>query len=400
MNRGDHDDARRIRAALTNPRGLCEALGLIPEGGRGRTWFVDGRDAVRIPCPWHGERTGSCSVRTGPDGTVQVRCFGCDAAGDALTLVAQVRGLDLRTEFRAVLEHAAQLGGVRGPEALSASPRRVPDARPRRDASAAARVAPTVDDTSTSTDDDTDGGALDAVTSVLRELAPVAGSFVAMSYLRSRGIAHGAALGWIALPDDERAFAELGARVAAAVGADVWKRAGLCWPSGVFAPKWRGRLCIPWEAPNGAVESLQGRPLGEPREGEPKYTAATAHPPRWPWGSLDVVENAGPDAVIAVVEGAVDALSWEALARGRGVEGFALGLPGVSTATRLAPGWTRLVRGRRCIVALDGDAAGERASTDLQALLTADAARVEVRAPVEGKDWNDLLRAERARSAA
>lgn len=399
MNRGDHDDARRIRAALTNPRGLCEALDLIPEGGRGRTWFVDGRDALRIPCPWHGERTGSCSVRTGPDGTVQVRCFGCDAGGDALTLVAQVRGLDPRADFRAVLEQAAAIAGVRGPAAPTGSspfPRRpAAPARPRGDASAAARSsAPTA--TADADDDAADGGALDAVVSLLRTLAPVTGSPAAMFYLRDRCIAHGAALGWIALPDDPEAFAELGANVCAGVGRDAWKRAGLCWPSGMFAPKWRGRVCIPWEAPNGAVESLQGRPIGEPREGEPKYTAATAHPPRWPWGSLDVVECAGDGAVVAIVEGAVDALSWEALARGAGVDGFALGIPGVSSVSRLAPGWTRIVRGRRVVVALDADAAGERARDELVALVRPEAASVEVRGPVEGKDWNDTARARRA----
>lgn len=392
------DDARRIRAALTDPHRLCEALGLIPEGGRGRTWFVDGRDGLRIPCPWHSERTGSCSVRRGRDGTVQVQCFGCDTSGDALSLVAQVRGLDLRTQFRDVLEHAAQLGGVRGPEArggASLPPRRVMPARARGDASAAARSsAPSTPDEPAG-----DGGALDAVVAALRDLAPVAASSPAMYYLHDRCIEHGAALGWIALPDDAAALSRLAAQVREAVGADALDRAGIG-HRGSFGRMWRGRVCIPWEAPNGAVDNLQGRAMGGPREGEPKYIGPREHAARWPWGSLDVAECAGDGSVVAIVEGAIDALSWEALARAAGVDGFALGIPGVSGASRFSPGWTRLLRGRRVVVALDADDAGERARDELVALVATEAARVEVRAPVEGKDWNDTLRAMRGAARA
>jgi hypothetical protein len=151
------DDVDRIKQALDNPRALCDALGLIPDGGRGRTWFLDGRDAIRVPCPWHGERTGSCSV-TLAGGTVRVHCFGCDQSGDALSLIAQVEGLDLRTDFRRVLDVAADLAGVPRPD------------RSRPDYAPVVRAAPRVYVEPGTPDD----GVIDAITEA--DCAQCAGS--------------------------------------------------------------------------------------------------------------------------------------------------------------------------------------------------------------------------------
>jgi hypothetical protein len=89
-----NDHVREVRSALTNPRALCEKLGLLkgakPQAG----------DGVSICCPVHGERDPSCSVSRGPDGTIRVKCFACDFATDALGLIANVEGLSLRGEFR------------------------------------------------------------------------------------------------------------------------------------------------------------------------------------------------------------------------------------------------------------------------------------------------------------
>ena len=77
------------------------------------------------------------------------------------------------------------------------------------------------------------------------------------------------------------------------------------------------------------------------------------------------------------------------------VDVFALALPGVSAWDAR---WLRLFARRRCIVALDGDKAGERAVADVFARLAAVARRddarrplVTVRTPSRGKDWNDAL---------
>jgi hypothetical protein len=104
MNRCDH--AQEIKAHFTNARVLCEKLGLL----NGAT--KQSGDGLTVLCPFHSERTGSCSVTRGPDGTVRFRCFGCDKSGDALHLIAAVHQLDISTQFKDVLLAAAEAAGL------------------------------------------------------------------------------------------------------------------------------------------------------------------------------------------------------------------------------------------------------------------------------------------------
>jgi len=101
------DDADAVKAALAalGPLGLVEGLGL---GDRARR----SGGGVMIRCPWHDERSPSCSVRVGRDGGIAVHCFGCGHGGDALTLVAAARALDARRDFRRVLAEAADIAHV------------------------------------------------------------------------------------------------------------------------------------------------------------------------------------------------------------------------------------------------------------------------------------------------
>ena len=98
--------AQRVKEALADPWRVVRALGLEKgaqrQGGRG----------VTVCCPAHGDRTPSCSVTRGPDGTVRVKCFACDFGGDVFSLLAAVRGLDVKADFRAVLQEAADVAGV------------------------------------------------------------------------------------------------------------------------------------------------------------------------------------------------------------------------------------------------------------------------------------------------
>lgn len=122
------DHARELRYALCEPRLLCERLGLL---GRG-TYLRQTAGGFLVRCPWHDDRTPSCSVRVGPDGTTQVRCHGCGATGDALSLIAQVRGLSTRRQFRDVLLEAADIAGrhdIAG-EILDGSRARAPERAP------------------------------------------------------------------------------------------------------------------------------------------------------------------------------------------------------------------------------------------------------------------------------
>jgi hypothetical protein len=43
---------------------------------------------------------------------VRFKCFGCDASGDALSLIGQARGINPRVEFKALLIEAAQIAGL------------------------------------------------------------------------------------------------------------------------------------------------------------------------------------------------------------------------------------------------------------------------------------------------
>lgn len=99
------DHAFEVRSALTNPRQLCERLGLL-KGAKAQAG-----DGISVCCPVHGERNPSCSITRGPDGTIRVKCFACDFATDALGLIAHVEGLSLRSEFREVLARGAEFAG-------------------------------------------------------------------------------------------------------------------------------------------------------------------------------------------------------------------------------------------------------------------------------------------------
>lgn len=103
MTRPDY--AQWLRASLTDPKRVLEALALGDGARRQSSGYL-------ILCPAHAERTASCSVRLGPDGTIAVKCFGgCELAGDVFTLIAAVRGLNLRSQFKDVLLEAAEIAG-------------------------------------------------------------------------------------------------------------------------------------------------------------------------------------------------------------------------------------------------------------------------------------------------
>jgi hypothetical protein len=99
-------DVETVKRALADPREVCRRLGLDqkakPQGGGG----------LMILCPVHGDRSPSCSVTRGPDGTLRVKCFACDFAGDVFDLLAAVERLDRVRDFPELLRRAAELGHV------------------------------------------------------------------------------------------------------------------------------------------------------------------------------------------------------------------------------------------------------------------------------------------------
>ena len=96
--------ATEIKAALADPERVLGLLGLLDGAKRQAHGYL-------ILCPWHSERTPSCSVKLASDGTIAAHCFGCGVGGDVLSLVAAARGLDTRRDFARVVELAADLAG-------------------------------------------------------------------------------------------------------------------------------------------------------------------------------------------------------------------------------------------------------------------------------------------------
>jgi len=95
----DTRELRRERVAC-DPVALCRALGIDRIKTRQTTGLL-------VCCPAHDDRTPSCSVTRGPDGTLRVKCFACDFTADAIGLVRQVRG----TDFRGAVEELVRLTG-------------------------------------------------------------------------------------------------------------------------------------------------------------------------------------------------------------------------------------------------------------------------------------------------
>ncbi len=133
------DIPAELRRSLTDPAKLCRDLGLAERAKRQAR-------GLSILCPVHGEKTPSCSVTLAPDGTIRVKCFGCEFAGDALTLIGVVRGLGSRNAFPELLREACRLAGRHDLEAAlngerdapsgvrpAAAPRPVPPSAPGPD---------------------------------------------------------------------------------------------------------------------------------------------------------------------------------------------------------------------------------------------------------------------------
>jgi hypothetical protein len=95
--------ARDLKAALSDPRALLTALGLKHRG----------TSTVTFCCPVHNEKNASASIRRGPDGTLQAACHACGWTGDALGLIAVVRGLSTKgTSWPELLACAADIAGI------------------------------------------------------------------------------------------------------------------------------------------------------------------------------------------------------------------------------------------------------------------------------------------------
>lgn len=331
-------DAADVRARLIDPRELCAKLGLL-EG------YKPGRQAgggLLIRCPAHSERTPSCSVRRGRDGTIAVQCFGCDFAGDALSLIAIVRGLDLRGDFRAVLGEASRLAGVVLDLDRPATPRPAPAYAPAFDYPDAAEVA-----------------------ALWASAGPTSTDGEAAAYLVGRAIDPGAV-----------DLYQLARVLPADVHAPPWARCrGIPWPRS-------HRLILPVVDHLGAVRSLRAWRLSPqgPEDDTPKRVApagkalaglllacpaarrmlAIGQAPSW------AVEGAGLDVLIT--EGEPDFLTWSSrVSDANEAPPAVLGVVAGSWCEAFAD---RIPDGSRVIIRTHQDASGDRYAEEIRGSLT------------------------------
>lgn len=101
------DHAREIKFALADPGELLTSLGFLAVRG---AYQRQARGFI-VRCPVHEETTPSCSVQC-VNGLVMWKCHGCGESGDALSLIAAVRGMSIRSDFRSVLIEAAAIAGL------------------------------------------------------------------------------------------------------------------------------------------------------------------------------------------------------------------------------------------------------------------------------------------------
>jgi len=109
-------DPSDLRKLLVDPRDVCRHLGL-DDGARPQA------RGLLIRCPWHAERSPSCSVRTADDGTIAVHCFGCGEGGDVLDLIAVAHSLKISRDFPEVIRRAAEMAGIAIPAGFATAQR-------------------------------------------------------------------------------------------------------------------------------------------------------------------------------------------------------------------------------------------------------------------------------------
>lgn len=411
------DHAHDVREALSDPWAVIRALGL--EKGAQRQ-----AGGALVCCPAHGDRTPSCSVTRGPDGTVRVRCFGCDLAGDVFVLVAAVRGLDGHRDFPSVLREAAELAGVElgdvsrlrktglepvhkpplAPQTSGSSTPREPgktglEGQPHRPlapetSARTARVSPATIHVQRREPSELEPDVFDALARVVLEACPFDRDDAVREYLRRRILLVGARDdAWAALPTNPTKQRELVTRMIDTCGRDAWQRSGLARGDGFLFPE--HRLVIPWRAPDGRIATVQRRVLDGRRQ---KYVFATGRSPLWPYGVEALRDETRAGLPVLLVEGAADVLAVRELATPElaviARSYVPLGVPGVATWRDT---WTELLRDRMLCIGFDRDKAGEDRAPKLAGLLSraglrfATPWRIKPSEASTVKDWGALL---------
>ncbi len=361
-----------LRALLSSPIEVAELLGL--------PYQREGQGNVKVLCPAHDDHNPSCALLAGQGG-LRAYCRSCAWSTDVFGFIAQVRGLDVRKDFRAVLQEASALAtgavasgtplGQRAPGAHRSSERLLSDERYHEIAYQWLYLC----------------GAWEE---------QCADEGLGYRYLRERGLAEQAhRAGVVAVPEqrdergvrsilgqlrgsrDHRTFtdAELGAD-----GADIAARSNeFRWPDHV--------VLIPWVDGRGAITCVQRRYVGA--DDPPiKYVFPKGRSPQQPFGIRGLRQDLGVEVVI--VEGALDALARRELASMRSENIDVLGIPSASSPLVGLP--LDALASRRVVIATDNDDAGHSAARALLGALEGIARELVREVPASGaKDWGNEL---------
>lgn len=364
-------DIDAVKRALADPREVCRRLGLDqqakPQGGGGLT----------ILCPAHGDRSPSCSVTRGPDGTLRVRCFACGFAGDVLDLLAVVERLDRNRDFPELLRRAAELAHITL-ERGQGLPATLAKKRPAVGAAAPAprRPFPPAEE----------------IGSFWSMCQPVSSDPEILRWLEGRDLSP-AAIGRYdearALPKNAHppAWASYRGDPAIRSSAEPWTTLGY-------------RLILPLHDDTGVIRSVRARavaPTDGPKALPPSGYAAKGLVMADPLAAMMLALGSWPEHAekrVVISEGEPDFLTWAS--RGTGARTLAvLGIAGAGTWTREIA--DRIPDGSTVIVRTDQDDAGDRYAEQITATLWGRCAVLE--SDPEARRARRATRPEREREA-
>ena len=316
-----------------------EATDLVELAGHYTELRCAGTDRLVGSCPLHDERTPSFTVSPGKQ---LFKCFGCDAGGDAFSLVQLKEGLD----FPAALELLARRAGIE-PQYLDEDPRA--EARRRR---RARELVPL------------DRAAEFYAQHLRSPRSPAA--VRAAEYLASRGISDAVRdrfkIGFA--PTDDTAL--LSAARAAGFVTKEMRDVGLVTRprgGGPLQDRFRGQLMFPVCDVQGRVLGFGARKLGNARG--PKYVNSPAgaiySKGQLLFGAHHARAAAAKAGAIVVVEGYLDALAMHqaGICNTVALMGTAATEHQIAALKRLAPS---------VVLMLDGDEAGRQATIRAGAL--------------------------------
>jgi len=352
-------DVARVHRALAEMgvQRLVSALGL--KGRRnGQQW--------RVACPVHGGKDTNCVVGE-RDGSIVFVCHsGCGGAGgDALDLIAAVRGLDVRADFGAVLREAASIAGIQldstdrrfGP--MESKPKPIDPALERHQRELAE--------------------GRERILGALLDLCPLDGE--GLRYLTcERGlderVCRAARVGFVRDPEHVRRVLANGFPI------EVLDELGIVYRGSHLAFA-NHPLLFPI-VERGRLAYVQGRALGPVAKKQDRWRSMRGGVPAL-WG-VDSLREPGP---VLLAEGPIDGLTAMQWAGGGAVVA-------IFGAGGLKAEWCKAMRGRTVVLALDPDEAGDRGAAKATEMLHAVGATVQ-RLPLPvGMDLNSWFCAERA----